>query len=68
VDQDGFVLDIPVQSRHDKKAAKRLLRYRAPAAQGAEQQGGELAPADPTRTADEAFQVSQTGAAFSRHA
>ena len=26
VDQDGFVLDVPVQSRRDKKAAKRLLR------------------------------------------
>jgi transposase-like protein len=26
VDQDSFVLDILVQSRRDKKAAKRLLR------------------------------------------
>ena len=26
VDQDGFVLDVLVQSRRDKKAAKRLLR------------------------------------------
>ena len=26
VDQDGFVLDALVQSRRDKKAAKRLLR------------------------------------------
>ena len=26
VDQDGFVLDILVQSRRDKKAAKRLFR------------------------------------------
>ena len=26
VDQDGFVLDVFVQSRRDKKAAKRLLR------------------------------------------
>jgi putative transposase len=26
VDQEGFVLDVPVQSRRDKKAAKRLLR------------------------------------------
>ena len=26
VDQDGTVLDIPVQSRRDKRAAKRLLR------------------------------------------
>ncbi len=26
VDQDGIVLDIPVQSRRDKEAAKRLLR------------------------------------------
>ena len=26
VDQDGLVLDVPVQSRRDKRAAKRLLR------------------------------------------
>jgi putative transposase len=26
VDQEGFVLDVLVQSRRDKKAAKRLLR------------------------------------------
>jgi hypothetical protein len=26
VDQEGFVLDVLVQSRHDKKAAKRLFR------------------------------------------
>ncbi|MCW2242408.1 hypothetical protein M2351_007064 [Azospirillum canadense] len=26
VDQDGFVLDVLVQSRRDKRAAKRLLR------------------------------------------
>jgi putative transposase len=26
VDQDGIVLDIPVQSRRDKRAAKRLSR------------------------------------------
>ena len=26
VDQDGVVLDVLVQSRRDKKAAKRLLR------------------------------------------
>ena len=26
VDQDGFVLDVLVQSRRDKKAAKRLFR------------------------------------------
>lgn len=26
VDQDGFVLEVVVQSRRDKKAAKRLLR------------------------------------------
>ena len=26
IDQDGFVLDVLVQSRRDKKAAKRLFR------------------------------------------
>jgi len=26
VDQDGFVLDVLLQSRRDRKAAKRLLR------------------------------------------
>jgi putative transposase len=98
VDQDGFVLEALVQSRRDKKAAKRLLRKllkkqrraprvmvtdklksygaakkeimpgvppggrcltaRAPPAQGAQQPGRKLPPANPpTRAADEAVQV-----------
>src|SRR4051795_2406410 len=98
VDQHGVVLDVLVQRRRDKKAAKRLLRKllkrqgwaprvmitdklksygaakkeimpgvppggrcltaRAPPAQGLEQPGGELTPAnEATRTADEAVQV-----------
>src|SRR5687768_18618831 len=98
VDQDGFVLEALVQSRRDKKAAKRRLRKllkrqcraprvmitdklgsygaakkeimpgvppggrcltaRASPAQGAQQPGGKLTPANKaTRTADEAVQV-----------
>ncbi len=97
VDQAGFVLDVLVQSRRDRKAAKRLLRkllkksataprvmitdklgsygaarremglgHRTSAAQGIEQSSGEFPPVHlPTRTPDEAVQVSATGAALS---
>src|SRR4051795_12917760 len=105
VDQDGFVLDVLVQRRRDKKAAKRLLRKllkrqcraprvmitdklksygaakkeimpgvppggrcltaRAPPAQGAQQPGGKLTPANKaTRTADEAVQVGPARSAL----
>jgi transposase-like protein len=105
VDQHGVVLDVLVQSRRDKKAAKRLLRKllkrqcraprvmitdklksygaakkeimpgvppggrcltaRAPPAQGAQQPGGKLTPANKaTRTADEAVQVGPIGSAL----
>jgi putative transposase len=57
VDQAGMVLDVLVQSRRDKQAGE-LRRCeggdafnRAPPAQGAEQQGGELPSADPTTRA-----------------
>ena len=91
VDQTGMVLDVLVQGRRDKDAAKRLLRKllkrqcrtprvmitdklasygvakrevdalsRAPKTQRPEQQGRELASADPTaRAADEAVQVGR---------
>src|SRR6266404_8020323 len=48
VDQDGFVLDVLVQSRRDKKAAKRLFR--------------KLPSTDATARADhEAVQVAAAG-------
>ena len=95
VDQAGIVLDVLVQRRRDKQAAKRLLRkllkrqMRPPRVmitdklasygaakrevmpgvehrqQEAEQQSGELAPANaPSRTANEAVQISRPGAAL----
>jgi transposase-like protein len=95
MDQTGIVLDVLVQRRRNKQAAKRLLRkllkkqmrpprvmitdklasYRAAKrevmpsiaspAQGTEQQSGKLAPADaPTRAANEAIQISRSGAAL----
>src|SRR5215211_1587365 len=71
VDQNGLVLDVLVQSRRDKRAAKRLLRKllkrqcRAPPTQGPQQPGGKLAPADAaTRTPDEALQVDRPSTAF----
>ena len=46
----------------------RCLTARAPPAQGAEQPGGKLPPADPmTRTADEAVQVGPAGSTLPVH-
>src|SRR3954447_26399006 len=64
---------VPGSSRHDHGQAGLLrrgeegdhTRRRAPPAQGAQQSGGKLTPANKaTRTPDEAVQVSPTGSAL----
>src|SRR3712207_9489445 len=64
---------VPGAARHGHRQARQLRRGqegadalgRAPPAQGPEQPGGELAPADATtRTADEALQVGAAGPAL----
>jgi putative transposase len=80
VDQTGMVLDVLVQRRRDKQAAKRLLRkllkrqMRPPrvmitdklASYGAAKREVMPKPADtPSRTTDETVQIGRPGAALS---